>query len=294
MTSRPPGPDGVAVVDKDVAWTSHDVVAKARGIVGTRKIGHSGTLDPDATGVLVLGVGKATRLLRFLQLLPKTYEAEIRFGAATSTLDASGDVVATADMSSLRPEAVVAAARTLTGDLMQVPPMVSALKVDGRRLHELAREGIEIERDARPVHVGRFEVTPTDDPMVWQAVVDCSSGTYVRSLAADLGVALGGYAHLTALRRTAVGPFTIAEARPLASIELLPLIDAVRGMDQVAVEGAVADRVRQGAVLDPEALGDPVGDGPWAVVTEGSTLLAVYERYRDGRRVKPALVIPSQ
>jgi tRNA pseudouridine55 synthase len=284
----------VAVIDKDAGWTSHDVVAKSRGILGTRKVGHSGTLDPDATGVLVLGVGRATRLLRFLQLLPKTYEAEIRFGIATSTLDGAGDVVATADMSELVPEQVVAAAGTLTGDIMQVPPMVSALKVDGRRLHELAREGIEIEREARPVHVGRFDVSPTDDPLRWQAVVDCSSGTYVRSLAADLGQSLGGYAHLTSLRRTAVGQFTIAEARPLEAVELLPLIDAVRGMDRVEVDAAVADRVRQGAVLDPAALGDPTGAGPWAVIAEGPTLLAVYERYRDGIRVKPALVIPDQ
>jgi tRNA pseudouridine55 synthase len=158
----------------------------------------------------------------------------------------------------------------------------------------LAREGIEVERQARPVHVGRFDVSPTEDPLRWRAVVDCSSGTYIRSLAADLGESLGGFAHLSALRRTAVGDFTIAEAHPLESIELLPLIDAVRGMACVSVDGPVADRVRQGAVLDPVALGEPVGDGPWAVVTDGSTLLAVYERYRDGLRVKPALVIPDQ
>jgi tRNA pseudouridine55 synthase len=294
MSTRPAGPDGVAVVDKEAGWTSHDVVAKSRGILGTRKVGHSGTLDPDATGVLVLGVGRATRLLRFLQLLPKSYEAEIRFGVATSTLDAAGEVVATADMSGLAPADVLAAAVELTGELMQVPPMVSALKVDGRRLHELAREGIEVERQARPVRVSRFDVTPTDDPLVWRAAVDCSSGTYVRSLAADLGEALGGFAHLTSLRRTAVGPFGLAEARPLESIDLLPLIDAVRGMDMIAVVAAVADRVRQGAVLEPEQLGEPTGDGPWAVVAEGPTLLAVYERYRDGRRLKPALVIPGQ
>src|ERR1700761_288099 len=174
MTTRPPGPDGVAIVDKDAGWTSHDVVAKSRGILGTRKVGHSGTLDPDATGVLVLGVGRATRLLRFLQLLSKSYEAEICFGTATTTLDASGDVVATADMSGLGADDVVAAAGPLTGDILQVPPMVSALKVDGRRLHELAREGIEVEREPRPVHVSRFDLTPTDDPLRWRATGDCS------------------------------------------------------------------------------------------------------------------------
>ncbi len=241
----------------------------------------------------MLGVGRATRLLRFLQLLPQAYEAEIRFGEATTTLDASGEVVASADMSGIVAGDVIAAARRFTGDIEQVPPMVSALKVDGRRLHELAREGVEVDRAARPVHVARFELEPTDDPQRWRAIVECSSGTYVRSLAADLGEALGGYAHLTSLRRTAVGPFTIAEAHPLESVELLPLVAGVRGMARVDVGADVSSVVANGAVLEPDALGEPPGDGPWAVVTDGDALLAVYERHRDGRRVKPALVIAS-
>src|SRR3954453_2702736 len=159
----PDGPDGFAVVDKQPGWTSHDVVAKSRGILGTRKVGHAGTLDPDATGVLVLGVGRATRVLRFLQLLSKSYEAEIVLGTETSTLDAAGEVTATHEMS-VTLEQVEEAARQFAGDILQIPPMVSALKVGGRRLHELARQGIEVERAPRPVHVSRYDVSVTDDP----------------------------------------------------------------------------------------------------------------------------------
>src|SRR4051794_5552453 len=229
----PSGPDGIAVVDKDSGWTSHDVVAKSRGLLGTRKVGHSGTLDPDATGVLVLGVGRATRLLRFLTLLPKDYEAVIRFGSETTTLDAAGDLVATHDMGPLDRGDVEDAARRLTGEILQVPPMVSAVKVGGRRLHELARAGEEVVREPRPVTVHRFDVEPTDAPLTWRATVTCSSGTYVRVLAADLGHLLGGGAHLASLRRIAVGDFTLEDARPLEQIELLPIEEAARGLGRV-------------------------------------------------------------
>lgn len=279
---------GVAIVDKDAAWTSHDVVAKARGILGTRKVGHSGTLDPDATGVLVLGVGRATKLLRFLQLLPKSYECEIVFGTETSTLDAAGDVTATHDMV-LDPAAVAAATGPLTGNIEQVPPMVSAVKIDGRRLHELARQGIEVERPARPVTVYRYDVEPTDDPLVYRAVVECSSGTYVRVLAADLGHALGGGAHLRNLRRTSVGAFTLDDARPLASVEVLPMAEAVRGFPVVRVDEAVEAQVRVGAVLDAETLG-VAGRGPWPVLGANGELLAMYEPHGSGR-VKPIVVL---
>ena len=280
---------GIAVVDKDTGWTSHDVVAKARGLLGTRKVGHSGTLDPDATGVLVLGVGRATRLLRFLTLLPKAYEAEIRFGVETDTLDAAGEVTVTHDMAAPAPGAVSAAAEVFVGDLMQVPPMVSAIKVGGRRLHELAREGVEVEREARPVRVSRFDVAPTDDPHRFTATVECSSGTYVRVLAADLGHALGGGAHLTALRRTAVGGFTLDDARPLEQIQLLPIEEAARGLGRTVVDEATAAQVAVGKVLDPDALGI-AGAPPWPVFGPGGELLAYYEPHRDGR-VKPAVVL---
>lgn len=284
------GPDGVAVVDKEAGWTSHDVVAKARGLLGTRKVGHAGTLDPDATGVLVVGVGRATRLLRFLQLLPKTYEATIVLGAETTTLDAAGEVTATYDMGTVSLDEVRAAATALTGDILQVPPMVSALKVGGRRLHELAREGIEVERAARPVHVERFEVTSTPDRAVFAATVECSSGTYVRSLAADLGRLLGGGAHLGRLRRSSVGAFTLADARPLAQIELLDLREAMRGFNSIVVDPATAARVKGGVVLDGVEF-EAAGASPWAVYDTSGSLLAVYEPHPDGVRAKPSVVV---
>lgn len=282
------GPNGVAVVDKEAGWTSHDVVAKARGILGTRKVGHSGTLDPSATGVLVLGVGRATKLLRFLQLLPKSYECEIVLGVETSTLDADGEVTARHEMSPA-PDEVVAATGPLTGEILQIPPMVSAVKIDGRRLHELAREGIEVDRPARPVTVYRFDVEPTDDPLVYRARVECSSGTYVRVLAADLGAALGGGAHLRALRRTSVGAFTLSDATPLEAVTVLPMSEAVRGFPVVTVDEALERRVRVGAVLDAEEL-DVAGSGPWPVLSTTGELLAVYEPHDDGR-VKPSVVL---
>ena len=291
------GPSGICVVDKPAGWTSHDVVARARKLLGTRKVGHAGTLDPMATGVLVLGVGRATRLLTFITGVAKTYEATIAFGVETDSLDADGQVTATHDMSGLDPAAVRAAAAQLTGDLLQVPPMVSALKVEGRRLHELAREGVEVERAPRPVTVRRFEVTPTDDPLEWTAVVDCSSGTYVRSLAADLGRALGGGAHLSALRRTAVGPFELSEAHDLEHLQLLGMVEGVRHLGHVVVDDELAAAVRHGRVLDAEQLGlpAPIGTdaGPWAVLSGDGELLAVYQR-RDDRRAKPAIVLAAE
>src|SRR6478752_7517825 len=213
---RPPTVHGLVIVDKPAGVTSHDVVGVLRHRLGERRVGHAGTLDPDATGVLLVGVGKVTRLLRFLTALGKRYEAEVVFGTTTSTLDAAGEVTATFAMDDLDVTQVRAAAARLTGEIMQVPPMVSALKVDGRRLHELAREGIEVERAARPVTVHSFTVEPTADRLVYRIAVHCSSGTYVRSLAADLGELLGGGAHLRALRRTAVGSFGESEsASPL-------------------------------------------------------------------------------
>ncbi|MET0903367.1 MAG: tRNA pseudouridine(55) synthase TruB, partial [Acidimicrobiales bacterium] len=197
--------DGLAIVDKEAGWTSHDVVAKARGILGTKKIGHSGTLDPDATGVLLLGVGKVTRLLRFLGLSSKTYTAVIVLGTATSTLDASGEVTREWDMTGVTVADVRRAASALTGGILQVPPMVSAIQVDGKRLHELAREGKEVDREARPVTVHRFEVGEPVEEGRYPIEVECSSGTYIRSLSADVGTALGGGAHLRDLRRTAIG-----------------------------------------------------------------------------------------
>lgn len=290
-----PVPEGLAVIDKEAGWTSHDVVAKSRGVLGTRKVGHSGTLDPDATGVLVLGVGRATRLLRFLTALGKEYTGQVVLGTETSTLDASGEVTASHDMAGVSPADVVAAAAGLTGDIDQVPPMVSAVKVGGRRLYEVAREGGEVERTARPVTVHRFDVAPADEPGVYDVSVACSSGTYVRTLAADLGAALGGGAHLRNLRRTAVGSFTLAEARPLESPVLLPVAAALRDLPGVSVDEATALDVAHGKPMSVEALGlDPetAGVGQWPVYGPGGDLLAVYEPHGDRPgRVKPAMVL---
>lgn len=284
--------DGLAVIDKEAEWTSHDVVAKARGVFGTRKVGHSGTLDPDATGVLLLGVGRATRLLRFLTPLSKKYEGELVLGVETSTLDASGEVTAVHDMSEVTPQQVSEAACRFVGDIMQVPPMVSAIKIGGRRLHELAREGIEVERDARPVTVHELAVAPVDAPAgVYRIEVSCSSGTYVRSLAADIGSALGGGGHLRALRRVAIGSFTIEEAHPVAAPELLSMEKALRDYPSVTVDVDLSRRVANGQVLTSEEIAAE-GDGPWAVLGAQGQLLAVYETHKPGM-VKPAMVIPG-
>jgi tRNA pseudouridine55 synthase len=286
------GPDGVAIVDKPAGWTSHDVVAKARGLLGTRKIGHSGTLDPDATGVLVLGVGRATRLLTYMSGLEKRYVGEVVLGTATTTLDASGEVTGTWDMAAVALADVRAAAAGLTGDIEQVPPMVSAKKIEGRRLYELARAGVEVERKPVPVRVYELTVAEPVAPGVFPIDVTCSAGTYIRSLAADLGTALGGGAHLRALRRLAVGPFGIDEAVPLEKLDpelLLPPVEALRGRPQLTVDDEVAAAVGHGRVLEADGLG-AMGEGPWAVLSADGSLLAVYERHR-GTTVKPGVVV---
>jgi tRNA pseudouridine55 synthase len=280
------------VVDKEAGWTSHDVVARCRRIFGQRRVGHAGTLDPDATGVLLVGLGRATRLLRFLTALPKTYTGEVVLGTATSTLDASGTVTGTWDMSGVGLAEARDAAAGLTGAVEQVPPMVSAVKVGGRRLHTLAREGIEVERASRPVTVYRFEVAPALTPGVFRIEVECSSGTYVRVLAADLGTALGGGAHLRTLRRSRIGSFSVADARPVD--ELTPAVvltpaQALRDLDQVVVSAEVATHVARGLALDRVPLG-VTGDGPWGLVDEGHRLLAVYEA-TETDRIRPAVVL---
>ena len=293
----PPSTDqvnGLVVVDKEAGWTSHDVVARCRRIFGQKRVGHAGTLDPDATGVLLVGLGRTTRLMRFLTALPKTYEAEVVLGTATSTLDASGEVTGTWDMEDVSLSAVRDAAATLTGEIEQVPPMVSAVKVNGRRLHALAREGIEVERKARPVTVYRYDVMPGMTPGVFRIEVVCSSGTYVRVLAADLGEALGGGAHLRNLRRTRIGSFTTEDARlvdELTPAVVLTPAQAMRDLDQVVVPIDAQKLVARGLPLDRVPLGVS-GDGPWGLVDDAHHLLAVYEA-TETDRIKPAVVIES-
>ena len=285
--------NGLVVVDKEAGWTSHDVVARCRRVFGQKRVGHAGTLDPDATGVLLVGLGRVTRLLRFLTVLPKTYTTDIVLGTETSTLDASGEVVGTYDMAGVGAADVARAAVGLTGDIEQIPPMVSAVKVGGRRLHELARQGIEVERKPRPVSVYRFDTAPDPErPGVYRAVIECSSGTYVRVLAHDLGHALGGGAHLDNLRRTQIGSFGEADLRPLDAIgpeTVLSPAEAMRDLDVVRVDAAAAASIRTGLALDRVPLG-AVGDGPWAMLDEAGTLLAVYEPTGTDR-IRPAVVV---
>jgi tRNA pseudouridine55 synthase len=284
--------DGLAVVDKAAGWTSHDVVAKARSQLGTRKVGHSGTLDPDATGVLLLGVGRVTRLLKYLGYPQKHYEGVIVLGTATSTLDASGEVTGTWDMASVGVDAVRAQAARLTGELLQVPPMVSAVQVDGRRLHDLARQGIEVDRKPRKVTVDSFTVGEPVGPGRFPIEVTCSSGTYIRSLAADVGTGLGGGAHLRDLRRTAIGSFTVDQGVAIEALtpdHLLTPAEAMRELTAVTVDDDLVVAVGHGKQLPLDVLGAG-GLGPWAVLDAGGALLAVYEPHRSGT-AKPSVVL---
>jgi tRNA pseudouridine55 synthase len=292
--------DGLVVVDKAPQWTSHDVVAKLRGVYGQKRVGHAGTLDPDATGVLLVGLGRATRLLRYLQEAGKEYRGRVVFGVATDTLDASGAVLERAEMTITRDELAIAA-RAFVGDIEQVPPMVSALKVGGRRLYEMARAGEEIERAARPVRIDELVVEEFEPGAYAEATirVACSTGTYIRTLAADLGAALGGCAHLGSLRRLRVGSFTLDEARPVEAVEadpdaaVRPPTEAVRDLECVQVDAERARAVMHGATFAaPALLGDRDGAGPFAVVDDAGALLAVYERRGGG--VKPSVVLAGE
>ncbi len=226
-----PPQGGILLVDKAEGWTSHDVVAKSRRALGTRKVGHAGTLDPMATGLLVLGAGPATRLLTHLVGLDKTYTTTIRLGTSTVTDDREGDRVAAADPAALAalaadPARIAAAVRDLTGPIEQAPSAVSAIKVDGKRAYDRVRAGEQVELKRRPVTIHAFESAEPREAreadgapaLDIDATIRCSTGTYVRALARDLGAALGVGGHLTALRRTEVGPFAVGDATPLAEL----------------------------------------------------------------------------
>ncbi len=289
--------EGFLLVDKAGGWTSHDVVAKCRGIFGERRIGHAGTLDPMATGLLVLGVGRATRLLRYVQEGVKQYVARVGFGIATDTLDADGAILEREPMD-FAPEELTAAATRFLGTISQVPPMVSAVKVGGRRLYELAREGIEVERKPRTVEIHEIDVldvTPGPYPEA-EIAVKCGSGTYIRTLADDLAQTLGGRAHLTALRRTAIGPHDVNRARTIEEISVLEdptaailgMSDGLEDLGALVVDQETVSGVSNGVVFAAAALG--AGDpGSYRVVDEEGTLLAVYAS--DGRRAKPEVVV---
>ncbi|MBA2953368.1 tRNA pseudouridine(55) synthase TruB [Nocardioides sp. MAH-18] len=274
---------GLVVVDKSGGMTSHDVVSRVRRLAGTRKVGHAGTLDPMATGVLVLGVNRATRLLGHLMLTDKAYDATIRLGVATTTDDAEGEVVATATTDGVDEATIRAAAAEFVGDLLQVPTAVSAIKVDGKRAYQRVRDGEEVELTARPVTVHELEVTDVrlSDSTELDVSVRCTSGTYIRAIARDLGARLGVGGHLTALRRTAVGPYDLASARTLDELgdgfALLPIAAAARAaFPAVDLDDQQAGDVRVGRALDLELA------ALTAVFAPDGEFLALYEP-RDGR-----------
>jgi tRNA pseudouridine55 synthase len=272
---------GLVVVDKPSGMTSHDVVARIRRLAGTRKVGHAGTLDPMATGVLLVGVERATRLLGHLTLTEKAYDATMRLGAATTTDDAEGETLSTGSVAHLTEDDVRSAAGAFLGVLEQKPSAVSAVKVDGKRAYARVRAGEEVDLPARTVTVHELLVTdvrPGDEAVDVDVSVRCSSGTYIRAIARDLGAALGVGGHLTMLRRTAVGPFTLADAHDLDRLAdglLLVGIDDVarRCFATYDLSEEQARDVGYGRKLEAE-----VGEGTVAVLAPGGWFLALYEQ----------------
>ena len=270
---------GLVIVDKPAGPTSHDVVARIRRLAGTRRVGHAGTLDPMATGVLVVGVEKATRLLGHLALTEKDYAATIRLGQATDSGDADGEIISVVPVAGLSAAALTAALAALTGEIQQVPPGISAIKVAGKRAYQLTREGAAPQLAARTVTVRELvlqSVRPVGQLLDADVTVTCSSGTYVRAIARDLGAALGVGGHLTALRRTRVGPYTIAMARSLddlaASFAVIPLADAAAAaFPRRELTAEEAAKVAHGARLP--ALG--ADSGPVAAYSPEGMLVAL-------------------
>ena len=278
--------NGVVVVDKPGGMTSFDVVARVRRALGERRVGHTGTLDPMATGVLPICVGEATKLVPFLVSGDKEYEAELRLGVTTDSGDATGTVTSETNAAHVSRSDVERALPGFVGTIQQTPPMHSALKVGGKRLYEFARAGVEIERAARPVVVHAIELIAFASPLA-RIVVRCGKGTYIRSLATDLGAVLGVGAHLTALRRTRVGPFGLADAVRLdalaAETPLLGLADALADHATVPLDAAQVRDVRAGKLRTIAELRAPDGAGSHVrLLDEQGTLVAVAEQH-EGR-----------
>jgi tRNA pseudouridine55 synthase len=277
-----PGVEGLMLVDKPSGVTSHDVVDVVRRSLRTRKVGHAGTLDPMATGLLILGVGRATRLLRYLGDLSKSYAATGRLGEETDTLDADGQIVRSAPVDVSRAE-IEGACAALVGDSLQTPPAYSAVKFGGRKLYEAARKGDALEAPARRIRVEAFEVSAFDGRDV-DVRITCSGGTYVRVLVADVGRALGCGAHLVRLRRTAIGPFRVEDARPPGMGEPLPIERAIGHLPSVHLGAEEARAASHGRLLAPAAI-----DGPYAVFGPDGALKGIY---RDaGASARPEVVL---
>ena len=299
-------PEGLLIIDKPAGWTSHDVVARARRLCGTRRVGHAGTLDPMATGVLVLGVERATKLLTFLVGCDKTYTATIRLGQSTITDDAEGEVTAAADVSAITAEQVAKAVDALTGEIDQVPSAVSAIKIDGKRSYARVRAGEEVALRARRVTVSRFDVLDQRPSMVdghrvldLDAVVEVSSGTYVRALARDLGAALGVGGHLTALRRTRVGRFDLEAAHTLPELEaakegdgipVVSLADAARAsFDVRELTGDEARMVSHGQRIPSRK---PLREEPVAAFAPDGRLVAMLDERGTLARTHVVFPVP--
>jgi tRNA pseudouridine55 synthase len=289
--------NGLLLVDKPQGLTSHDVVARVRKILNERRVGHAGTLDPMATGLLVLAVGPSTRLLRFAQSEIKRYTGTVKFGIATDSLDADGEIVANAPVPALTSDEMTIASSAFTGSQRQTPPMVSAIKVGGRRLHELARQGIEVEREARDVTISEFVLTPSDDPSIWTFNVECTVGTYVRVLLSDLAERIGTVGHLTSLRRVSSGGHSIDDAVTLDAFEeivrsggvaLRPPADFVTSLEHVRLSDDEQRRMRMGQHLVLE--GDFVAD-EIAATSNDDSLVGILRR--RGEKWKPEVVLPS-
>ena len=275
---------GLVIVDKAAGMTSHDVVARVRRLAGTRKVGHAGTLDPMATGVLVLGINRATRLLGHLMLTEKAYDATILLGASTTTDDAEGEVVARSATDHVTPEMVRGSLTAFVGEIDQVPTAVSAIKVDGKRAYQRVRDGEEVELKARRVTIHELTVTEIRGPEV-DISVRCSSGTYIRAIARDLGAALGVGGHLSALRRTAVGRFDLAQAHSLEELTnelvLVPIAEAARATFRcVELDETQSTDVRFGRPIE---LALP-GAGEYAMFAREGEFLALYEPTATGAR----------
>lgn len=280
--------DGVIVIDKPAGMTSHDVVDEVRRRLKIKKVGHAGTLDPDATGLLVLGVGRATRLLKWIQSQPKRYVAAARFGISTTTQDASGDVIDRRDAAELTEDDVRSAMASFTGVIEQIPPMVSAVKVGGERLYKKARRGEEVEREPRRVTVSIFELlsfTPGDPPEA-TLEVECSGGTYVRTLIHDLGEAVGCGAHMTQLRRTETGGFSSADAVALDAVTidaLGPMTEAFRPFEKLEVADEASRFASFGRPIPLQIVGfdERFHDGDIVPLIHDGELIAVYVRKGD-------------
>jgi tRNA pseudouridine55 synthase len=281
MTPR----EGLLLVDKPSGMTSHDAVDVVRRSLATRKVGHAGTLDPMATGLLVLGVGRATRLLRYMGDLPKSYEGTGRLGEETDTLDADGEVVRRVPVEASLPD-VQRACAALVGESMQTPPAYSAVKVGGRKLYDAARRGDVLEAPARPIRVDAFEVSGFDGRDLGFRVT-CSGGTYVRVLVADVGRSLGCGAHLVRLRRTAIGSFRVEDARPPGEGTLQTLERAVQHLPGIRLEQEEARAASHGRPLGPAGI-----VGPYAVFDPEDALVGVYRD--EGAMARPEVILPRR